>query len=290
MALRPQPQTTTTPDVEEARAELDVIEGNKKAAQNEVLVIAADRKRVEEERNDTIARLDTEIETKQKESRDAMATHVKLVGGFVTARYEAEEARDKALADKQVAEESRDLLRREVTVLSTSKISLSTTLEAQSKRQKDLEYSIDALKNEERREKDRLDTTRRQRINEEDLYEEATKKHIVAKIALNKEKQDHEDLTITRADKEQAIIRLDEVMTAKRAEIAQLTTDIADLQKKKSDQEKEIVERDRDSNERMHNATLLEQTITRKLQDLKDIENHYAVGELAKAGYKRIGT
>lgn len=289
MALRKN-TTTTTPDVEESRAELELLEGQKKASQNEMLDVAADKKRVEEERADTIAGLDAEILTKQNASKDAEITHQKILANHADERAEAVRATEIARAEQKAAEQDRDVVRREVNGLAAVKEQHTASIIGSTKRKSDLEFSITSLGSEEQSLTARVVSIRKQTGIESALLTSTVADHQLARGTFEAEKKAHAELSATKAEKVRDNTKLDELATLKRAEAAQLTTDIADLQKKKTEQETEISERDAKSNQRLSNATALELKIDAKLAQLKEIESHFAVGELARVGYKRIGT
>lgn len=290
MALRTQTQTTTTPDVEDSRAQLEFLEGQKKSTQDEMLGVAADKQRLESERSEIIKRLDAEILQKQKELKDIESAHQKVLAVHTKEKYDAELGSDTARKECTVIEQERDALKKEINALLAVKTGHSSSLAALRKQQSDVQYSVDLLKNEERQHKDRIEVLRRQRSSEEKLLAETEEKHANAKSAFNFEKDAHQSLTAGKAEKEKEIIRLTEVRSERQAEIRVFEATLGELEKQKTDRVAEVAEQDRSSNERLRNATLLEQKVDAKLAQLKEFESHFTTEHLARVGYKPIGT
>ncbi len=81
--------TTKHPEVEQSNAELEEIEGKKIVAQQHVLTIAEDKKRVEENRVASIKQLDTEIAEKNKVLKKLNEDHLAIVSIHETKRINA---------------------------------------------------------------------------------------------------------------------------------------------------------------------------------------------------------
>ena len=279
--------TPKDPDVEKAREEKEIIEGQKNTLQTEVLDIATTKKELEANFEDAKIRLQEEFDAKKK-LLDAEIE--KLQNTCVAWRREELVARDAA----QVAITQRDLLfiqkdehhnavneviskKDAVSADHDKLVELKTQLEKDiqvlTQEVSDLEKSKDALisgistlaSKKKEAEKELAQTLSQISIEEDNL-----------------KKFQAEKATIFGESKE-----LEKQIGSSKAEIKRLQGEAVDFEKKASDYKAEMKAEEDRINEKMGSLSRLEQYVNEKRDELKEVESRFTSEHLARMGYAK---
>lgn len=289
MALRAQPQAQD-PSLEDSRQEAESLEGRKAAAQTEVLAIAQDKKRIEEDKTNVITALDADILDKQEQSRRATDAHAKLMATHAAQRTEAEAATAAARDALHSAEKDRDNLHQVCAVLSDEKATLEASIATLSAQEGQLKASVADLMREKEIDEKRITALRGEIVAVEAKLASSTTAHSKMQSDTAAERHAHSVLLSTKEGKQKELAALELTLGEKTKTVSDLQNGIAELETKKSQLEAECSKRDDESNARLGAATRLETRVDGKLTQLKEAEKEFTIDHLSRIGYKPIGS
>lgn len=289
MALRKQ-SPSIDPDVEASRAELDTLEGAKNTAQQDVLVIAENKKRLESDKEETIKRLDDEIAGRQKDSEDASIAHAQLISRLSKEKEDAEKARDTAVQNKETAEQDAVTAQKQAADEIDKKKVITDSIAALMTQEAAIRRSVKNAALDLERDETRSTEVKKELADIEAKLMATKDEHNSSVESFASEKKEHETLLTSKEAKQKEITILDASITDKNTKLTALTAEVTILENKRSEHETVMKQREDDANKRMANATNLEQRVDGKLEQLKEAEKEFTTDHLARMGYRPIGT
>ena len=280
--------TPQDPDVEESRAELEHLEGKKNTAQTDVLAIAENKKQLEADFEESKKRLDTQITEKKEEFQRVTNSFSKLVLITTASQKEAELARDKAIEERKHAEKDLETIRMDVASSTGKKESVDELVKSLTSIEQRLRSSIAHLAPQERTLEVRKAKLSHEVADLEKKVAELIDSYSRTHATHVSEQHAHEELKASRGTVESDLNGAKDRLAQIKEEITTSESALTDVQKKRAEHEAEMQKRESAANERMANATHLEQRINVKLEQLKDAEKEFTVEHLARIGYKPI--
>lgn len=283
---------TQDPDLEAVRLEREHEEGQRDVAQNESISLGERNKQLEAsyesrkrdiEDDLAIKRREAEIE-KQKiadetlESRNEKAT---LESGNAVLRGEKATliATNDTLVEQNYKEEARkERLTTDNTTfaneLADIKKQLETLLPELTQVQKSIAEGRGELANV---------TERKQKASDE--HDEFIKK---SSEEVSKKTKDYNDLCDVHVVKTKQIVSLDTQLADKTAQLNTATQKLSEVQTSADTIHVAADKRDKESNERLGNASRLEKLVDAKREQLMEIEKAFTTEHLARIGYKKL--
>ena len=280
--------TTQDPDVEESRVELEHLESKKNTAQTDVLAIAANKKQLETDFEEAKQRLDTQIEAKKVELRKAEVDTVKFSQVVAASKKEAELARDRAIEEHKQADKELDIVRAAVAEQKGKKEALDEVIKSLTSIEQRLRSSIAHLAPQERTLEVRKVKLFKEVVDLEKKVGGLMASHAEKQAVYAEKQHEHEALIAVKESTKKEIAQMSESLASQSRLLSTGGNELMDIQKKRAEHETAMQERESAANERMANATHLEQRINVKLEQLKQIEQKFAVDSLARTGYKPI--
>lgn len=283
---RDQP-TPQDPDVEASRAELDALEGNKVNAQAEVLGIAENKKRLESDYEERKREIEDELLVARREA-DIEKKH--LHDEEIVLRTQHDQLRLKS-----------SVLRSENAAFAETNTKLVETVQQNQAKKEETLGIIAELQSHERELRASV-TTLEPQVNGltqsgNDLQRDITRLEI-SKVNSNRELIDVRDennksridhhawLTTCKSEREALATELSG-MKSEVERLIPLRDEARMLQTKAEKINADCNVRETSANERMANATKLEQHVQEKLESLKALESQFTTEHLARFGYRK---
>jgi chromosome segregation ATPase len=278
--------TQQDPDVEESRAELEHLEGKKNMAQTDVLAIAANKKQLETDFEEAKQRLDTQIKAKREELKKAEVDTVKFSQVVATSKKEAELARDKAIEDRKQADKDLEVVKTAVASQTGKKESLDNLITSLTSIEQRLRSSIAHLAPQERTLEVRKVKLAQEVTDLEKKVSGLIASHAETQAVYTEKQREHEALIVVKESIKKEIAQMSESLASQSRLLSMGGNELMDIQKKRAEHETAMQQRESAANERMANATRLEQRIDFKIA--KAIHDGYLKGTTESLASKGV--
>lgn len=283
---RDQP-TPQDPDVEASRAELDALEGHKAKAQAGVLTLAENKNRLESDYDERKREIEDELLVSRREA-DIEKEHLHDEVSAILSAKEKLEHRGSELRNENAAlGEANGKLREDVRQSEMKKGEVFGIVAELQKQERELRALVTALEPQV----DGL-THRKQTLERDITRLEISKVNTTRDLAEvrdedNRARIDHHAWLTTRKNERETIMKELSEMRAEVEKLITLRDEVRALEAKAEKINADCDERESGANERMANATKLEQHVQEKLESLKALESQFTTEHLARFGYRK---
>lgn len=285
---RRNPTTILDSDTEEARIELERIEGHKNAMQTEVLGIAQNKKELVTSFEDAKVRLNSEFEQKKSSFNSEIKMLEDRINVLKVEKSKAEKVGEQANTESQKMLVIKENIKTDIAKLTTeqqqnnsNKVSLVKSINELESQLKQLKSDFDNFSNiksdlvKEIKEK----TDEKSKLAKDILESEGLVSKYTSDINVLVEQHKH-----ALSDSDSSKKSLEEIQP----KLSVANAELLDTQKKKVELEQKMQERENDVNKRMGDLTRLEVVVDGKMVQLKELEQHFTTEHLARGGYKKL--
>lgn len=286
MGRRDIPKTSETPDVEESRAALDVLEGQKNTAQTEVLAIAENKKELEEAFDVAKKRLDTELENKRAE----VAREMQLLEDSITKAESNMEvviqAKEKALDELADVEKSLTTAQGELENAQGEVSDVKSRLNDLMASENDLKETLKDYRADLKALQDKIGPLSKEVQDLEAKFAVMTREYSDASIKFESANTEHVGIVTSIDLRTVELSKLLSDITEKKTALDAASSELINVQKEVADQKQAMADKESAMNEKMGNLGRLEVRVEEKLAALDEVKKQFTSEHLERMGIK----